>query len=160
MWTLRDASRSWERGWVPGWAQEEVFALSLPGGDAAESWRPRQSLAGRVRPAWREPGAASECLFPKSFSLLVLGPLQEWAGSKGGYRLVRTPRVAPRTSKHSAGWDKQIDLGVMSGKGVFVSVFEVHRPSPDGPGCGSANSQEDAWERPELPRCRPPDVLR
>ena len=67
--------------------------------------------------------------------------------------------MAPRTSKRLVGWDKLIDLGVTSGKGVFVGVFEGHKPSHDCPGCGSVNSREDAWERPELPRRWPPDVL-
>lgn len=133
---------------------------------ALPSWRGRSRvLEAQAEPGWESEASVArargrQCLFPTSFSLLVLGPLQEWAGSKGGYHLVRTPRVAPRTSKRSVGWDKLIDLGVMSGKGAFVSVFEVHKPSPDGLGCGSANSQGDAWGRPELPRCWPPDVLR
>ena len=138
---------------------ERKSALFLPGGDTAESRRPRQSLAGRVRPAWREPGAAS--ISAQNLSQCwYLGPSKSGRGSKGGYHLVTTPRVAPRTSKRSVGWDKLVDLGVTSRKGAFVGVFEVHKPSHDGPRCGSANSREDAWERPELPRRRPPDVLR
>lgn len=80
-------------------------------------------------------------------------------GSKGDYHLITAPRVARRTSKRSVGWDKQTDLGVTSEKSAFVGVFEVHKPSPDRPGCGSANSREDAGERPELLRPWPPDVL-
>lgn len=84
-----------------------------------------------------------------------MSPSTRGRGSKGDYHLI----TAPRTSKRSVGWDKLTDLEVASGKSAFVGVFKVHKPSPDRPGCGSANSREDAWERPELPRPWPPDVL-
>lgn len=120
-----------------------------PGGPGRPGWESEASVA--------KPGAASVSS-QKSFSLLVLGgPSRSGRDLKEVAESRQDAQGGPRTSKRSAGWDKQIDLGVMSGKGAFVSVFPRctgHRLTARE--CGSASSQEDAWERPELPRCRPP----
>lgn len=94
-----------------------------------------------MRLAWREPGAAS--ISSQNLSQCwYLGPSKSRRGSKGGYHLITSPRVAPRTSKRSVGWDKLRDLGVTSGKGVFVGVFEGHKPSHDARGVGPRTAGE------------------
>lgn len=71
MWTLRDASRSWERGWVPGWAPEKSLRSPFLAGAQLSPGGPGRAWLGEWPSVARARGR--QCLFPKSFSLLVLG---------------------------------------------------------------------------------------